>query len=110
MLNKVAHVSEKAITQLNASSEVAVEDFFPPVPAGDTPLAMPAQAHFPTFVLKFMETLEFGMEGAQAVCKGWVSHLRGELAAVHLRRQFRNLSSYSAKVRGPRLEAMNGNL
>ena len=116
MLDKVAHISEKVITQLKALSEFAAEDFFPPVPAGETPLAIPADVHFATFVAAFMETLEYGMEGAQAVCKGRVSQLRGELEAVqksvevYLRRHFSNLSPYSAEVRELLLRAMNGGL
>ena len=101
----MAHVSDKVVAQLKALSEFAVEDFFPPVPAGETPLAMPAAVHFATFVAAFMETLEYGMEGAQAVCKNRSSNLRGELEAVqklvevYLRRDFGNLTPYSAKVR-----------
>ena len=114
--DKVAHVSEKVITQLKPLSEFAVEDFFPLVPAGATPLAMPADVNFTTFVAAFMETLEYGMGGAQAVCKGNVSHLRGELEAVqksvevYLLRHFSQLSWHSAKVRKLLLKAMNGGL
>ena len=115
VLHKVAHVSEEIISRnLKALSEFA--DFFPPVPAGETPLAVPADVPFALFVAAFMETLEYGMEGAQAVCKGRVNHSRGELEAVqksvevHLRRHFSNLSPYSAKVRELLLEAMNGGL
>ena len=116
VLDEVAHVSEKAITQLKALSALAVEDFFPPVPAGETPLAMPAGVHFPAFVAAFMETLEYGMKGAHTVWKGRVSHLRAELEAMqksveaHLRRHFSNLSPHSAKVRELLLKAMNGGL
>ena len=42
----------------------AIEDFFPPVPAGVTPVAMPAEVQFAAFVAAFMATLEYGMEGA----------------------------------------------
>ena len=65
----MAHFSEKVITQLKALSEFAVDDFFPPVPPVETPMAMPADVHFATFVAAFTETLEYGIEGAQAVCK-----------------------------------------
>ena len=82
VLHTVAHVYDKVITQLKALSEFAVEDFFPPVLAGETPVAMPVDFHFATFVAVFMETLEYGMEGAQAVCKNRMSNLRGELEAV----------------------------
>ena len=82
VLDKVADVSQKVITQLKALSEFAVEDFFPPVPAGETPLAMPADVHFATLVAALIETLEYGMGGAQAVCKGRVSHILGELESV----------------------------
>ena len=82
VLDKVVHVSDKVITQLKALSEFAVEDFFPPVPAGETPAAMPADVHFTTFVAAFTESLEYGMEGAQAVCKNRVSNSRSELEAV----------------------------
>ena len=98
VLDKVAHVSETVITQLKALSEFAVQGFFPPVPAGETPLAMPTNVRFATFVAAFMETLEYGMERAQAVCKGRVSHLHGELeqvqkwVEVYLRHHFSNLS------------------
>ena len=52
-----------------------------------------------------METLEYGMEGAHAVCKNGVSNLRGELEAVQksvevcIRRHFSYLSPRSVKVR-----------
>ena len=98
VLDNVAHVSENVITQFKALSELVVQDFFPPVPAGETPLAMPADVHFATFVPAFMETLEYGTEGARGVWKGRVSHLRGELEAVqksvevNLLRHFSNLS------------------
>ena len=43
---------------------------------------MPADVQFATFVAVFMETLEHGTERARAVCKGWVSHLWGEVEEV----------------------------
>ena len=42
VLKKIASVSVACTTQLQARSDFAVEDFFPPAPAGKTPLAMPA--------------------------------------------------------------------
>ena len=116
VLDKVAQVSDKVITQLKVLSEYAVEDFSPPVPAGETPLAMRADAHFATFVAVFMETLEYGLEGAQSVYKNRVSDFRGELEAVqklveiYLRHHFSNLTPYSAKVRELLLKAINGGL
>ena len=77
---------------------------------------MPADVNFTTLVAAFMATLEYGMEGAQAVCKGRVSHLRGELEAVqksvevNLRRHFSILNQYSVKVHELLLKAMNGDL
>ena len=69
VLDKVAHVSDKVITQPIALHKFTVEDFFPPVPSGEMPVAIPADVHFATFVATFPETLEYGVEGAQAVCK-----------------------------------------
>ena len=105
VLDKVAHISDKVITQRNALPEFTVEDFFPPVPAGETPAAIPADVHLATFVAAFMEILEYGMEGAQVVCENRVSYVRRELEAVknpvefYLRRHFSNLTPHSVKVR-----------
>ena len=40
---------------------------------------MPAEAHFATFDAAFMATLEYGMQGAQAVCRDRVRTVREEL-------------------------------
>ena len=105
VLEKVAHVSDKVITQRKALPEFTVEDLFPPVPAGETPVAIPAGVHFTMFVEAFMETLEYGMEGAQVVCKNGVSYVRRALEAVkkpvvfYLRRHFSNLTPHLVKDR-----------
>ena len=96
-LDEVAHVSEAVTRQLRALSEFAVEDFYPPVPAGEEPVAMPADVHFATFVAALLATLEYGMEGAQAVCKNRVRTVREELeqvqkmVEVYLRRHYKTL-------------------
>ena len=77
-------------------------------------MAMPADGHFATFVADSMETHEFDVDGAQAVCKKRVNNLRGDLEAVkksvevYLRRHFRNITPYSFKVCELILEAING--
>ena len=77
---------------------------------------MPAQVHFTTFVAAFLATLEYGMEGTQAVCKNRVRTLREELdqlqktVEVYLRRHYTTLLSHKDKVRQVLLTAMNGGL
>ena len=116
VLDKVAYFSEKVITQLRAWSKFAVDDFFPPVSSCETPPAFAAEVPFATFVTAFTKNLEYGMNGAEAVCKCRVNHFRGELEAVQksvevcLRHRFGNLSPYSAEVRDLLLQAMNNDL
>ena len=69
VIDEAAHVSKEVNTQFRAWSDFAAEDLFPYVPAGETPLTMPAHICFSTFVVTSKEAFEFGMEGAQAVCK-----------------------------------------
>ena len=68
-LDEVALVSEDVTKQLRALFEFAVEDVYPTLPVEQAPVGMPAKVHFATFVAAFLATLEYGMEGAQAVCK-----------------------------------------
>ena len=86
------------------------------MPAGETPLEIVADVHFATLVSAFMEALEYGMKRAQAVCKGRVNHLQGDVhveqksVEVNPRRHFNNFSPHSAKVRELLLKATNGGL
>ena len=114
-LDEVAYVSEAVTKQLRTLSEFAVEAFYPPLAAGQAPASMPAQVHFATFVAAFLATLEYGMEGAQAVCKNRVRTLREELelqktVEVYLRRHYTTLLHHKDKVREVLLTAMNGGL
>ena len=60
-LDFAAYVSETVTKQLRALSEFAVVYVYPPLPAGQAPLGMPAQVHFPTVITGFLATLECGM-------------------------------------------------
>ena len=66
---------------------------------------MPAEIRFVTFVAALIETLEYGMEGAPAVCKQRVATLRSELEQVqklmevYLRPHFNTLAEHSVEVR-----------
>ena len=75
-LNEVAYISEAVTKQLRSLSKVAVEEFEPPLPAGQEPVGLPADVHVVTFVAAVLATFEYGMEGAQAVCKNWVRTVR----------------------------------
>ena len=66
-LDEVTYVSEAVTKKLRALSGVAVEDCYPPLPAEQAPVGMPAQVYFATFVAAFLATLEYGMKGAEAV-------------------------------------------
>ena len=116
MLDKAADVSEAVTKQLKTLSELAVEDVFPPVPAAVAPVAMLAEVHFATLVAEFMETLEYGMEGTQAVCTNSVRALPTEMeelqrmVEVYLRRHYITLSECSANVRELFPTAMNSGL
>ena len=84
-----------------------------PRPAGVVPVEMPAEVQFATFMAAFMATLEYSMEGAQAVCTNRVRALRAGLdelqrmVEVYLRRHFSTLVENSAKVCELLLTAMN---
>ena len=65
-LNEVAYASEAVTKQLRALSEFTVENFYPPLPAGQEPVGMPAGVHVATVVATFFATLESDMEGARA--------------------------------------------
>jgi len=112
-LNEVAFVSDAVTQQLRSLSEFAVEAFYPPLPAGQEPVDMPAEVHFATFVAAFMATLEYGMEGAQAVCRNRVRTVREELeqlqksVEVYLRRHYKSLLDHKDKVREVLIAAMN---
>ena len=116
VLDQVADVSDAVTRKLKTLSEFAVGEFFPPVPAEEAPVAMLAEVHFATFVAAFMATLEFSMEGAQAVCTNKVCALRTELeelqrtVEVYSRRHFSTLLEHSAKVRKLLLTAMSSGL
>ena len=105
VLDSVAYVSGAAPQQLKSLSEFAVEDSPPPVAIGETPRAMPAEIRFVTFVAALMETLEYRMEDAPAVCKQRVATLRSELEQVqklmevYLRPHFNTLAEHSVEVR-----------
>ena len=45
-LDEVAYESEAVTNQLRTLSEFAVEEFYPPLSAGQAPASMPAQVHF----------------------------------------------------------------
>ena len=79
---KIAGVSVACTKQLQALSEFAVEDFFPPAPAGEIPLVMPAEVHFRTFIAALMAVLEYGMGSAPELCKLRVANLRKALEAI----------------------------
>ena len=82
-LDEVAFVSEAVTKQLRALSEFAVEEFYPPLPAGQAPVGMPAQVQIATFVAAVLATLEYAMEGAQVCVQKPGSHLaRGARATT----------------------------
>ena len=115
-LDVVTYISEAMTNQLRALSEFAVDHFSPPLPAGQAPVGMSAELHFATFVAAFLATLEYGMEGVQAVCKNRVRTLRGELeqlqnkVEVYLRRHYKTLLDHKDRVRKVLLTTMNGGL
>ena len=113
VLDQVADVSDAVTRQLKTLPEFAVKDFLPPVPVGVAPVTMPAEVHFATFLAAFMVTLEYGMEGAQAVCTNRVRALRTELeeqqrmVEIYLRRHSSTLLEHSTKVSELLLTVMN---
>ena len=113
VLHKIADVSDAVTRQLKTLPEFAVKDFLPPVPVGVAPVTMPAEVHFATFLAAFMVTLEYGMEGAQAVCTNRVRALRTELeeqqrmVEIYLRRHSSTLLEHSTKVSELLLTVMN---
>ena len=115
-LDEVAYVSETVTKQLRALPECVLEYFHPPLPAEQVPVGMPAELQFATFVAAFLATLEYGMEGAQLVCKNRVGILREELerlqktVGVYLWHHFKTLMELKGKVCEVLLTAINGGL
>eukprot|EP00904_Undaria_pinnatifida_P009624 jgi/Undpi1/5792/HiC_scaffold_2.g01066.m1 len=75
ILKEVASVSPASTKQLQHLAELAVQDFFPPAPVRETPVAMPADVHFRTFLAAFGAVLEYGMGSAPAIFKTRVTLL-----------------------------------
>lgn len=69
-------MSDAVVKQRKVSSDFAVDDFFPPVALGETPIAMPPEIHFVTFVAALVETLEYRTERAQRDASGGLLLLR----------------------------------
>ena len=82
ILKEVASVSPASTKQLQHLAELAVQDFFPPAPVRETPVAMPADVHSRTFLAAFGAVLEYGMGSAPAIFKTRVTLLKQELDAV----------------------------
>ena len=77
-LNGVPYVFIAFTKKLRSLSEFAVENFYPPLPAEQEPVGMPAEVHFATFLAAFITTLDYGMDAAQAVWKNRVRTVREE--------------------------------
>ena len=113
ILKKVAGVTTATTRQLQSLAELAVEDFFPPAPAGETPATMPAEVHLRTFFAAFVAVLEYGMASAPDICKSRVENQKKELNAVlerlqgYLQYHFLALAPYPAQVRATLLTAIN---
>eukprot|EP00904_Undaria_pinnatifida_P010033 jgi/Undpi1/615/HiC_scaffold_10.g04079.m1 len=113
ILKKVAGFTTATTRQLQSLAELAVEDFFPPAPAGETPATMPAEVHLRTFSAAFVAVLEYGMASAPDICKYRVENQKKELNAVlerlqsYLQHPFLALAPYPAQVRAMLLTAIN---
>ena len=113
ILKNVAGFTTATTRQLQSLAELAVEDFFSPAPAGETPATMPAEVHLRTFSAAFVAVLEYGMASAPDICKYRVENQKKELNAVLERLQsclqyhFLALASYPAQVRATLLTAIN---
>ena len=103
-LNEEAYVAEAVTKQLRSLSEIAVEYLYPPLPTRQEPVGMPAEVQFATFVAAFLATLEYGMEGAQELCKNRVHTVKEELeqmqktVELYLRRPYNTPLDHKHKV------------
>ena len=68
ILKKVAGMPAEGVRQLQNLSGWDVQAFCPPAPAGATPMALPGELHFSTFISAFMAVLAYGMENAPPAC------------------------------------------
>eukprot|EP00904_Undaria_pinnatifida_P000992 jgi/Undpi1/10894/HiC_scaffold_3.g01420.m1 len=116
ILKEVASVSPASTKQLQHLAELAVQDFFPPAPVGETPVAMPADMHFRTFLAAFGAVLEYGMGSAPAICKTRFTLRKQELDAVltqlqaYLQYHYVAIHPYPAQVRAALLPAINAGI
>ena len=112
-LKEVASVSPASTKQLQHLAELVVQNFFRPAPVGETPVAMPADVHFRTFLAAFGAVLEYGMGSAPAICKTRVTLLKQELDAVltqlqtYLQYHYLAIHPYPTQVRAALLPAIN---
>ena len=74
-LKRVAGVTDAVVTQLAAVEKFEVQSFCPPAPAGVTPLDMPADVRFRTFIAAFVASLKHGIDNAPPVCYKKVGRL-----------------------------------
>ena len=115
ILKTIAGVSVACTKQLQGLSELVVEDFFSPagVPAGETPLEMPAEVHFSTFIAAFTSVLKYDMGSAPKLCKRRIAYLRKALEVVlgsvqdYLQFHFMAVAPHKKQVRGELLRATN---
>ena len=78
----VAGVPAEVVRQLQTLSGWDVQELCPLAPAGTTPMTLPAELHFSTFISAVMAVLEYGMENAPPACISTVAELRHALEAV----------------------------